>query len=102
MRYLFVLATIYPSLVVAKAPVYAHNGTAAVPYNYIVALKPHLTVTKVNAYYDTLKAANSRTLADSGHRGVINTFDNVDYNAFHMECDNSTLDNIRDDPSVSP
>ncbi|KAK6216286.1 hypothetical protein LQW54_003677 [Pestalotiopsis sp. IQ-011] len=84
----------------AKAPLHARDDGTAIPNNYIVTLKPSLDTTKVNKFYKSMKAPNFIKLAGSGYLGITNSYDNVEYSAFHIECDDKAIDAIRDHPSV--
>lgn len=100
MKKCFLALTVMLPLASAKAPIYIRDDADVVPHNYIVTLKSHITVGKANSYYKSLKATTSKKLANSGHLGITNTFNNVDYNAFHLDCDEDTLDFIRTNPAV--
>lgn len=100
MRFLLFAFAATVSLVTAKAPLHVRGAADAIRNNYIVALKPHITATKAKGFYKSLKTTSSKKLSVAGFRGVTNTFDHVAYNAFHVECDDDTLDSIRKSPAV--
>lgn len=100
MMLLPLLFTVAFSLVAAKAPLHARDDGSSIPNNYIVTLKPSLDTTRVNKFYKSVKAPSFTNLSGSGYRGITNSFDNVKYSAFHIECDDKAIDAIRDHPSV--
>ncbi|KAI0125611.1 peptidase S8/S53 domain-containing protein [Xylariales sp. AK1849] len=89
-------------LALAKAPLLNRNLENVVPDNYIVILKSDITTAKARSYYQSMRISfSAKKLAGTKHRGVRRTFENVDgMNAFHVECDNKTVEDIRNHPHV--
>lgn len=100
MKLLFLYFSVALPLALAKAPLHTRDDIDVVPNNYIVALKAHMTATNVKSYYKSLAITNSKKPSGTGMRGITNTFDNVAYNAFHVECNAETLESIRNHPAV--
>ncbi|ETS87191.1 hypothetical protein PFICI_01019 [Pestalotiopsis fici W106-1] len=88
------------TLVSAKAPLHARDDGTDIPNNYVVTLKQSLDTTKVNKFYKSLRATSFGKPPGTGYRGIINSFDNVEYSAVHIECDDKVIDAIRNNPSV--
>ncbi|KAK9783387.1 putative Peptidase S8/S53 domain-containing protein [Seiridium cardinale] len=100
MRLLFPVLAIMMPLALARAPLHTRDDADVVPNSYIVALKAHISPSKAKSYYKSLVTTSSKKLAGAGYRGVTNTFDSIEYKAFHVECDENTLEAIRDHPVV--
>lgn len=100
LSHVYLLLAALVVVAVAKAPLHARDNTESVLNNYIVVLEPYIGADKANEYYKFLRAKIANEDVSIGYRGVTKTFDNVAYNAFHVECDEGTLDTIRDHPSV--
>ncbi|KAK9415290.1 putative Peptidase S8/S53 domain-containing protein [Seiridium unicorne] len=100
MRLLFPVLAIIMPLALARAPLHTRGDAEVVPNSYIVALKAEMSPSKAKSYYKSLETISSKKLAGAGYRGVTNTFDSIEYNAFHLECDENTLEAIRDHPAV--
>ncbi|KAF3016111.1 hypothetical protein E8E14_003036 [Neopestalotiopsis sp. 37M] len=100
MRSLTIFLTVALSLIAAKAPLHARDDGTGIPNNYVVTLKQSLDTTKVNKFYKSLKVTSLKKSSDFGFRGIINSFDNVEYSAVHIECDDKAIDAIRSNPSV--
>ncbi|KAH8204373.1 hypothetical protein TruAng_001424 [Truncatella angustata] len=84
----------------ATAPLHTRDHADGVPNSYIVALKPQLSASKIKTFYKSINANSLKSLAAGGYLGVTNTFNNVPYNGFHIECDDKTLESIRNNPLV--
>ncbi|KAK6084298.1 alkaline proteinase [Seiridium cupressi] len=100
MRLLFPVLAIIMPLALARAPLHTRDDAEVVPNSYIVALKADMSPSKAKSYYKSLETISSKKHAGAGYRGVTNTFDSIEYNAFHLECDENTLEAIRDHPAV--
>jgi hypothetical protein len=102
MRPLAVILPALLSLALAKAPLTTRDDTEVVPHNYIVMLKPELSAAQAKDYINSMSFSSLKSQMDEGFQGMVRPFgENLDgINAFHVECDDQTLDEIREDPSV--
>ncbi|KAI2606673.1 subtilisin-like protein [Hypoxylon sp. NC1633] len=82
----------------ARAPLVNRDITDSVADNYIVVMKGGDS-SKIQAHYRQMHATSQRT--KGGKRGIVRTYQVPGFNAYHIECDNATLESIRKDPVVN-
>ncbi|KAI1335612.1 subtilisin-like protein [Xylariaceae sp. FL0016] len=95
----FLSAVSVASLVVAvasKAPLVNRHVPAIVPDSYVVVMKSGIDQNVIEQHYDLVRGtAAAAAAANGGRRGFVRRFQVLDFNAYHFECDNETIDTIR-------
>ncbi|KAH8676129.1 peptidase S8/S53 domain-containing protein [Xylariales sp. PMI_506] len=85
----------------AKAPLFYRDVDNVVRDNYIVVMHPNITRTNLVVYYESISASTSEKISATLHRGTVKIFNNIHgMGAFHVECDATTLDEIRNHSAV--
>ncbi|KAI1502424.1 peptidase S8/S53 domain-containing protein [Biscogniauxia marginata] len=87
------LLAIVASVVLAKAPLVNRNHPDLIDNNYIVVMKKGVDPKAIHAYYSSMKATTGKLA--SGKRGFVRHFQVHDFNAYHVECDEEMLEDIR-------
>ncbi|KAI1384945.1 subtilisin-like protein [Hypoxylon trugodes] len=85
------------SLALAKAPIVNRDVADGIDNNYIVVMK-HADHSTIQAHYQQVHTDSQRN--DAGKKGVVRTYQVPGFNAYHVECDDATLDTIRKNPAV--
>ncbi|KAI1779548.1 subtilisin-like protein [Hypoxylon cercidicola] len=83
-------------IALARAPLTVQDGADGIADNYIVVMKVADKKT-LEAHY---KQMNTTAQQSKDKKGVRRTYEISNFNGYHIECDNSTLDTIRKDPNV--
>ncbi|KAI1090663.1 subtilisin-like protein [Rostrohypoxylon terebratum] len=81
----------------ARAPLVSRDVSNSIANNYIVVMK-EADSDILQAHYQHIHAASQ--LIDDGNQGVVRTYQVKGFNGYHIECDNTTLDTIRNHPAV--
>ncbi|KAI8964827.1 subtilisin-like protein [Daldinia sp. FL1419] len=92
------LAAVVP-LAVAKAPLMHRDLADGIDDNYIVVMKS-ATPKTFQAHYQRIHFTSSQRTKGT-KKGVVKTYQVPGFNGYHVECDDATLDTIRNDPLVS-
>ncbi|KAI1651916.1 subtilisin-like protein [Daldinia loculata] len=92
------LAALVP-LALAKAPLMHRDIADGIDDNYIVVMKS-ATPKTFQAHYQRIHYTSSQR-SKGAKKGVVKTYQVPGFNGYHVECDDATLDNIRNDPLVS-
>ncbi|KAI1639513.1 peptidase S8/S53 domain-containing protein [Biscogniauxia mediterranea] len=81
------------SIALATAPLTTGNHPGLIDNNYIVVMKKGIDSEKIQAHYTSLKATSGKLTG--GMRGFVRHFQVHTFNAYHLECDNEMLEDIR-------
>ncbi|KAI0021561.1 hypothetical protein F4780DRAFT_283750 [Xylariomycetidae sp. FL0641] len=82
----------------ALAPLVKRGTNDVIENSYIVVMKKGLDLQKLTAHYKVM--ADSLPKAASGKRGFVRSFQVHEFNAYHIECDEAALDEIRNNKMV--
>ncbi|KAI0596612.1 peptidase S8/S53 domain-containing protein [Biscogniauxia sp. FL1348] len=93
MRLLDLLVAIMASIVLATVPLTTGTHPSVVDNNYIVVMKKGVDLAKIQAHYTSLKATSGKLTG--GMRGFVKHFQVHTFNAYHIECDDKMLEDIR-------
>ncbi len=85
-------------LALARAPLVNRDIPHAIADNYIVVMKDADPST-IQAHYTKVHTNSSK--ASYGKKGLVRTYQIPGFNAYHIECDNATLETIRKSSAVS-
>ncbi|KAI5918257.1 peptidase S8/S53 domain-containing protein [Camillea tinctor] len=81
------------STVLAIAPIVNQDHPDLIDNNYIVVMKKGVDPEDIQAHYTSVKATSAKLT--SGMRGFVKHFQVHTFNAYHLECDNYMLEDIR-------
>ncbi|KAI0892898.1 subtilisin-like protein [Annulohypoxylon nitens] len=93
---LFFLTALAPSAL-ARAPLVNRDVSDGIANNYIVVMKT-ADPDELQTHYQNIHAASQ--LVDDGNQGVVRTYQVKGFNGYHIECDNATLETIRNHAAV--
>ncbi|KAI1101453.1 subtilisin-like protein [Jackrogersella minutella] len=92
----FFLVALAP-LGLARAPLVNRDIDNVIPDNYVVVMEKANSET-LQSHYQQIHAVSQDT--DAEKQGVVMTYQVQGFNGYHVECDNATLETIRNDPNV--
>ncbi|KAI1485457.1 peptidase S8/S53 domain-containing protein [Biscogniauxia mediterranea] len=81
------------SIALATIPLTTGNHPGLIDNNYIVVMKKGIDSEKIQAHYTSLKTTSGKLTG--GMRGFVRHFQVHTFNAYHLECDNEMLEDIR-------
>ena len=87
------------AVVLAKAPLMGRDASDGIPDNYIVVMKKDVDAAAVQNHMSVVEATSGKTFG--GHRGLLKTYGIGAFQGYHIECNEETLDRIRNDKLVS-
>ncbi|KAI0378069.1 subtilisin-like protein [Hypomontagnella monticulosa] len=91
-----ILAALAP-FALAKAPLMNRDTADAIADNYIVVMKK-ADPSKIRSHYRLMHTSSQITKGDD--KGIVKTYQVSGFNGYHIKCDNTTLEKIRNDPIV--
>ncbi|KAI1208007.1 subtilisin-like protein [Annulohypoxylon truncatum] len=97
MKTVYCFLTVLAPFVLAKAPLVNRGVSDGIADNYIVVMKKADSKT-LQAHYRQIHTTSQRI--NDGNQGVVRTYQVQDFNGYHIECDNATLESIRNNPGV--
>ncbi|KAI1381986.1 subtilisin-like protein [Hypoxylon crocopeplum] len=96
----FLLVALAP-IALATAPLVNRDVVNGIPDNYIVVMK-QVNRTRLQEHYQKTHTHFVHSSRPSlGRKGIVRTYQVQGFNGYHIECDNATLQSIRNDPSVA-
>ncbi|KAI1083002.1 subtilisin-like protein [Whalleya microplaca] len=93
----FLMLALAP-IALALAPLVNRDLDNGIANNFIVVMKKDADPATVQKHYGYIHTASQQL--SKGKKGVVKTFQVHGFNAYHVECDNATLDAIRKTPAV--
>ncbi|KAI2636111.1 subtilisin-like protease [Xylaria nigripes] len=94
MKSVFVMLATLAAGGLARAPLLRRDDLDGIADNYIVVMKKNLHVSAVQNHFESMRA-KSVNIPD-GMRGFVRSYQIEGFNGYHIECDESTLQDIRD------
>ncbi len=99
MRVITFLLLALGAVAFAKAPLTNRDAKDSRANNYIVVLKKYIDVGSINEHFSLMRAASGRLAG--AHRGLVRTYNINTFNAYHIECGEDMLEEIRNNEIVS-
>lgn len=99
MKTILFLFSALVAVALAKAPLMGRDTLDGIPNNYIVVMKKDVDASAVENHMSVVDATSGKFFG--GHRGLVRTYGIGAFQGYHVECNEETLDRIRNDKLVS-